>query len=180
MITIIAATNRPKSETARLAHYVAERMAEWTSEVVEVVDLATIPAEALLHSAMYGAETQNPILSELQDRCMVPADKWYFVLPEYNGSFPGVLKLFIDALSIRRYKESFQGKKAALLGLAAGRAGNLRGLDHLTGVLQYLQFYVHPNRLPVSQIGKVWNEAGQLDAETAKALEAQIKAFLAF
>jgi NAD(P)H-dependent FMN reductase len=48
---------------------------------------------------------------------------------------PGSLKLFIDACSVREYKQNFKGKKAALVGIASGRAGNLRGMDHLTGVM---------------------------------------------
>src|SRR5690606_4596895 len=56
------------------------------------------------------------------------ADNFIIVMPEYNGSFPGVLKLVIDSCN----PEIFKHKSFALVGVSSGRAGNLRGMDHLT------------------------------------------------
>src|SRR5690606_19694238 len=82
--------------------------------------------------------------------------KFIFVVPEYNGSFPGILKLFLDSIPTKFWAD----KKACLVGVSDGRAGNLRGMEHLTGILQYLKMHVFYNKLPISLINKVMNEHG--------------------
>lgn len=118
---------------------------------------------------------QNPVFSgegspaeEIAREFLLPAEKWVFVVPEYNGSFPGVLKAFIDGMK----PEWFSGKKAALVGIATGRAGNLRGMDHLTDVLMHLGVNVMHNRLPVSTFNALLDENRKIkDANTWKAIE---------
>ncbi len=91
-----------------------------------------------------------------------------FVAPEYNGSFPGILKVFLDAV----HPDLNRNKKAALIGVSSGRAGNLRGMEHLTGVLNYLGIHVHPNKVPVSSVTNLMNAEGQIkDENTIKILE---------
>jgi NAD(P)H-dependent FMN reductase len=58
-----------------------------------------------------------------------------FVVPEYNYSFPGVLKAFIDGL---KYPDSLTNKKAALVGLSSGMQGASVALSHLTDILMYM------------------------------------------
>jgi NAD(P)H-dependent FMN reductase len=78
-------------------------------------------------------------------------------------------------------KQVWWWKKAMLTGISSGRAGNLRGLDHLTGTLNYLKVAVLPNRLPVSMIDKLIDAEGNLtDASTIAALSAQVDEFLGF
>jgi chromate reductase, NAD(P)H dehydrogenase (quinone) len=104
-----------------------------------------------------------------------------YIVPEYNGGFPGVLKLFLDACSVREYKKTFKGKKAALVGIATGRAGNLRGLEHLTGILNHVGTVVLPNRLPISSIEKLMDDDGIIrDPATLKVIEKQMDEFLLF
>jgi len=91
------------------------------------------------------------------------------------------VKLFIDACSIRNYADNFKGKKAAIVGVAAGRAGNLRGMEHLTGVLNYLGTTIMPNRLPISSIGGLLDEDKKLkDEATQKALQGFVEGVVAF
>ena len=110
---------------------------------------------------------------------MIPANHFLIVSPEYNGSIPGYLKLFIDAISVHRLKECFAGKRAALVGVASGRAGNLRGNDHLSSILHHIGCNVVPGALPISKIGSVMNDEGQLDEGTSNALEALIQKLVA-
>ncbi len=82
---------------------------------------------------------------------------------------------------MREYFHNFDGKKAALIGVATGRAGNLRGMEHLTGVLNYLGTIVMPNKLPISRISKLKNGNGEIaDEETLKVMDAHAREFLAF
>jgi NAD(P)H-dependent FMN reductase len=179
MITVISGTNRKESISKKVAKQVYELLKENTSEEIKFLSLDELP-DGILHVDMYGSENQSKELALIQDEYIVPAYKFYFVIPEYNGSFPGILKLFIDACSVRKYKESFHGaKKAALLGIASGRAGNLRGLEHFSGVLNYLQITVMPSHQPIGTIEKMLDDQGNIkDEGTIKAIENQVLRFI--
>lgn len=180
MITVISGTNRRNSEALDFARFYVDILRKRSGEEVKLLALEE-ESHAWFHPDMYKEEGQSADLAALQDEYMIPADKFVFVIPEYNGSFPGVVKLFLDACSVRRYSETFSGKKAALLGVASGRAGNLLGMDHLTGILHFLGVVVLPNKLPVSSIGKIKDSAGNIvDGETRKVIEKQAEQLLAF
>ena len=180
MITVISGTNRRNSEALQFAKHYYQVLSRLSTEEVKLLDLENIPHD-WFHPDMYEEAAQSESLSKIQDEFMLPATKFVFVLPEYNGGFPGVLKLFIDACSIRRYKDTFSGKKAALVGIASGRAGNLRGLDQMTGILNHVGTVVFPKRLPISSIDKLLDDQGNItDNGTLRAIEQQMKAFLVF
>ncbi len=179
MITVISGTNRKKSECLRFAalyHSMLQELAP--EEDVKLLSLEEIPHD-WFHADMY--TEQSPSLSRIQDEYILPAEKLVFVTPEYNGSIPGSVKLFIDGCSVREYSRNFQNKKAALLGVASGRAGNLRGMEHLTGILNYLGTIVMPDKLPISSISKLKNGNGEIaDADTLKVMRKHAGAFLKF
>ncbi len=180
MITVLSGTNRPQSATFPVARHYFERLSALADQPVQLLSLTDIPTD-ILNNAMYTPRGQSDALAQIQDQYLIQADKIVYVIPEYNGSFPGVLKLFIDACSVREIKTSFKGKKAALVGVATGRAGNLRGMGHLTGILHYLGTTVFPSQLPVSRISTLKDEQGQLtDAGTLQAMEDQMQQFLEF
>lgn len=179
MITVISGTNRPDSNTVILAKYCYEYFQNKYEDQVAFINLEALNGLSL-HADMYEAKGQDKLIAEFQDAHIVPSSKWLIISPEYNGSFPGVLKLFIDALSARRYKETFAGKKAALIGVASGRAGNLRGMEHLTGLLNYLKILIMPEKLPVSSIEKVIDTNGVIEKETRDTLDRFLDDFLAF
>ena len=78
-------------------------------------------------------------------------------------------------------KTVWPNKKALLVGVSTGRAGNLRGLEHLTSSLMHLKINVHPNRLPVSVVHTLINENEEIaDDATLKTMNAQVDEFLAF
>jgi chromate reductase, NAD(P)H dehydrogenase (quinone) len=181
MITVFSGTNRNNSATSNVAKQVFDFFLDNTDEEVKLFSLEDLPDD-ILHVDMYGSENQSSGLAKIQDEYLIKANKLYFVIPEYNGSFPGVLKLFLDACSIRAYKDSFHGgKKAALMGVSSGRAGNLRGLEHFTGVLNYLHITVMPPHQPISNIEKIVNSEGFVqDADNLKAMENHVKKFIQF
>jgi len=180
MIVVISGTNRPNSKTRIVAEAALAHFKEKAEEEVRFFSLEDLPND-VLHIDMYNSAQQSAALREIQEQYLIAPDKLFIVSPEYNGSYPGVLKLFLDACSVYAYKETFQGgKKAGLVGVAAGRAGNLRGMEHLTGVLNYLQITVMPQQLPISGIDAQLEESGGLRAPSQKALEEQVERFLAF
>lgn len=180
MITVISGTNRRNNKTFPIAKQFHELFRKKTVENIELVNLVDLPLD-FIHAGMYKSEGQSKIIKKIQDTCMIPADKYFFVFPEYNGSYPGILKMFIDALSIREYKATFKNKKAGLVGTATGRAGNIRGIDHLRGSLTHMGTIVLPGILPLSSIDKLVNEEGYIqDSGTLKAMEQLVDNFLAF
>ena len=61
-----------------------------------------------------------------------------FVTPEYNRSFPGVLKNAIDHASRPYGKSAWRGKPAGVLGVSVGAIGTAMAQQHLRNVLAYL------------------------------------------
>lgn len=151
MISLIAGTNRPNSRTRFVTNVLHDMLIHKVDEEINQINLEDVSHD-IYHEDMYIERFQQMQLTDIQDSVIIPSKLWIIVSPEYNGSFPGALKLFIDALSIRKYQETFKGKKVALVGVSSGRAGNLRGMEHLTGLLNYLGMNVFPNKLPMSSI----------------------------
>lgn len=117
-------------------------------------------------------------LKQMEQEHLIPAEKFVFIMPEYNGSFPGILKLMIDNSDI---KQCWWYKKAMLVGVADGRAGNLRGLDHMTNILNYLKMNVLYNKVPISRINSEFDQEGQiLIPATQNVINTQIEEFLKF
>ena len=173
MITIISATNRPYSNTQKIALSYAQLM-EKQGVVPKIFSLEQLTPD-MQFIDLYGKHSDK--FQQLLEEYIIPAQKFVFILPEYNGSFPGILKLFLDAI----HPDINRGKKAALIGVSSGRAGNLRGMDHLTGVLHYLGIHVHPDKLPVSSVLGLLDEHGRIkDEMTVNVLNKQIKEFLLF
>jgi chromate reductase, NAD(P)H dehydrogenase (quinone) len=166
MITIIAGTNRKGSNTKKVANIYKRLLAEKNIE------------SKLLALDEFEVHERNADFETMENEHLVSADKFIFILPEYNGSFPGVLKMMIDNSDV---KLAWPNKKALLVGVASGRAGNLRGMEHLTGSLMHLKMIVHHNRLPLSSIHTLLNEAGDItDANTIKTIQAQLDEFVNF
>lgn len=175
MYTLIAATNRKDSQTIKVARQYLKLMQE-AELPVKFLDLRKELTSEIIHDDMY--KDSVGIMKRIQDEYLVDAEKFVFVMPEYNGSFPGILKLFIDASDI---PPCWYGKKACLLGVAAGRAGNLRGMEHLTGVLGHIHVNVFWNKIPLSQIDKLLTEEGEFRDETnLSLLRKQLDKFIEF
>jgi NAD(P)H-dependent FMN reductase len=173
MTTIISCTNREGSNTLKLAKYYHKELAAkgFESEIISLQDLP----DNFIASDLYGKRSEA--FQSIQDKISATS-KFIFVVPEYNGSFPGILKLFIDACM---FPESFYGKKAALVGLATGKYGNVRGIEHFTGICHYINLHVLPLRIHVPAIGKEFDEKGDLFKEdTVKFVTQQIEQFIAF
>jgi chromate reductase len=173
MVTIISGTNRPGSNTLKVAKYYQQTMLKKGQEA-KILDLTDLP-ENFIQTDMFGRRTEafGAILKEL-DR----SEKFVFIIPEYNGSFPGVLKAFIDACD---FPGSFYDKKACLVGISGGKYGNIRGIDHFVGVCGYLHMHVLPLRLHIPAIKTELDEHNHFFKEdTLKFSGEQIDKFIAF
>ena len=107
MTLIISGTNRPNSNTYKLAKYYQKTLTD-KGLATDFLSLSDLP-ETLITSDLYGQRSEA--FQKIQDR-ITKAQKFLFVIPEYNGSFPGILKLLIDAC---KFPDSFSDKKVALV-----------------------------------------------------------------
>lgn len=173
MITIISSTNRPGSSTLKLAQYYQHKFREKGVEA-GLLSLAGLPAN-LIETDLYGSRSAE---FEPIQQMVTQTQKFVFIIPEYNGSYPGVLKVFIDACS---FPESFYEKKAALVGVSSGRYGNIRGIDHFTGVCHYIHLNVMPLKIHIPAIHKEFDEHDQLfKGDTLRYTNEQIDKFIRF
>jgi len=173
MITIISSTNRPGSHTLKLAQYYQQKLSEKGIEA-GIFSLANLPAN-VIQTDLYGK--RSPEFGPIQD-LISRTDKFIFIIPEYNGSFPGVLKVLMDACD---FPASFYDKKAALVGLSSGKYGNIRGIDHFTGVCHYMHLNIMSLKIHISSINKEMDKEGNLlNADTLKFTDEQIDKFIKF
>jgi|SRR5690554_674172 chromate reductase len=148
MITIISGTNRADSISSLVSNYYHQRF-EQKGIPSQILDLSTLPID-FVYSALYENTGKNAAFNAFQDM-IDSSEKFVFVVPEYNSSFPGVLKAFLDGL---RYPSNFAGKKGALTGISSGNQGGGLALSHLTDVLHYLGMIVMPIKPKLSRIEK--------------------------
>lgn len=148
MITIISGTNRIDSISSLVADYY-KAFFDQKGEANQILDLATLPID-FIYSALYENTGKNSAFNAFQE-IIDNSDKFVFIVPEYNSSFPGVLKAFLDGL---RYPSSFDGKKGALTGISSGAQGAGLALSHLTDILHYLGMHVMPMKPKLSRIEK--------------------------
>ena len=166
MYTIISATNRIDSHTEKVA-----------MEYRKLLKEKKIDARLLSLKDMNVLERNGDYI-QVENEFLIPTAKFIFIMPEYNGSFPGLIKAMIDISDI---KKSWWNKKALLTGVSSGRAGNLRGMDHITGILNYMKMIVHPNKLPISVIESVMNSNGIITNHgTLQAIDQQLDEFINF
>ena len=166
MIAVISGTTRPDANTLKIARLV-EGILRGAGSSVTLLDLGELPPE-LFHPSAYG---RKPVEFEPYQQAVLEAEGILTVTPEYNGSYPGVLKYFIDLVD----------KAAGFIGLSAGRWGALRSVEHLEMVFQYRQAHLFGRRVFLPGVPGLLDEDGQLnDPELMERLRAMVVGFAGF
>jgi NAD(P)H-dependent FMN reductase len=172
MIHIISGTNRPGARSLMVSNL----LKNWISDSkvdCKVIDLSQFDFSQL--DGSHYAEPQPEHLAKLKKE-LNSSRGFYFVVPEYNGSMPGILKYFIDHWS---YPETFEYRPVAFVGLG-GRFGGLRPVEHLQQVMGYRNAYQFPERVFIQGIFTAL-ENGQLkDSSVADLLKKQSHNFIRF
>ena len=156
-ITIISATSRKGSKTLELSKYV-QGVFQMKGFEANILDLQELPND-LFTSVLY----QSPKSNSMQgiQETVSETDKFLFVIPEYNCSFPGILKSFVDALE---FPKSFRGKKGGMIGLSDGTQGATVAMSHFSDILNYLGMTLTTSRPRLIQIGQHFYD-GQMHSE---------------
>ena len=173
MLTLIAGTNRPGSNTRKVTAHVQELYRELGVNV-HLLDLALLPPE-IFHPSSYEAKPSS--FKPFSD-AILQASGLIVVTPEYNGGMPGVMKYFIDML---KFPESFEQRPVCFIGLAAGLWGALRPVEQFQQVFGYRNSYIYPERVFMPKINDLLDGQGRVkDAETLLRLRDQASGFVSF
>ncbi|MBT3573192.1 MAG: hypothetical protein GWO77_06325 [Bacteroidetes bacterium] len=175
MILIISGTNRPNNYSRKMALQM-QKMLEQGGQDSKVLSLEDLPSDMPV-SDMFG--NRSPVMKNVIKTLITPAKALMIVAPEYNGSYPGILKVFLESLSDDDDWKIMEGRSVMLVGVSAGRAGNLRGLDHLTSVLHYMGLPVFHEKLALPGIVKILSEDGAwIDQRSKAVLQRRMDAFI--
>src|SRR6266436_5322546 len=154
MITLIVGTNRPGSNTRKVARHVEEIYAE-LKVLLHVLDLAQLPPEIFSPSSY----AEKPASFRPFADAILKSSGLIVVTPEYNGGMPGILKYFIDML---KFPESFEKRPVCFIGVAAGIWGALRPIEQLQQIFGYRNGFNYPERVFLPRINDLLNEQGRL------------------
>lgn len=146
MITIVCGTNREDAVSKKLSKIYKKHLDQLNHEN-QIIDLNDLPPD-FAFSALYGESGKNEAFN-LYRKQMLESDKFIFIVPEYNGSFPGVLKTFIDGL---QFPDTFKNKVCGLTGLSSGVQGGGLALSHLTDIFNYCGMHVVPMKPKLARI----------------------------
>ncbi|AXJ01840.1 NAD(P)H-dependent FMN reductase [Cyclonatronum proteinivorum] len=172
-IHILSTTDRPDSMALKVSEFVKPKL-EAEGVEVDIISLQDFPIKDVA-GGPYGSDI--PSVKAFNER-VLNCDGLLMVVPEYNGSFPGILKLFIDYLP---FPESFDKLPIAFIGEAAGAFGALRAVEQLQMVCNYRNAYLYPERVFLQRVYKIFDpETGISDELQAKLLDSMITGFAAF
>ena len=174
MTTIICGTNRKNSNSA-IVGGIYQQMMKDVGHTANLVNLQHLPDD-FIKSALYEVAGTNEHFNPVRE-LMAQSDKFVFIVPEYNGSFPGVLKTFIDGL---KFPGTFTGKKSALVGISSGIQGGVLAMSHLTDILNYCGTNVLAQKPKLSGIEKNLKDGKITNPLYVQLLEEQIRAFVAY
>lgn len=173
-ILIISGTNRDEALSPTVANTYLELAKEAGLEA-EIIDLRHLPHDFII-SALYDQAGKHPEFNKLREK-MKEANKFVFIVPEYNGSFPGVLKAFIDGLD---YPDTFFNKKAAMIGISAGLLGSSHAMSHLTDILNYCGTHVLARKPRFIQISRYLDNGKIVHEPYIGQIEKQIQELINF
>lgn len=174
MILIISGTNRKHSRSRAIADIYSAILTHEGAEN-EVLDLNILPRD-FIFSALYENALKHPEVNQLQDK-IDGIEKVVFVISEYNGSFPGALKAFMDGL---RYPDTFTGKKGALIGFSSNAQGAPLALSHMTDILHHLGMIVLPDKPKIPFIEEYLKENSLTSQFYHDLIKQQAQAFIKF
>lgn len=168
-IHILSATDRPNSNALKVATYADQFLSN--KATTEIFSLKDFPIQDVA-GGRYNDKPKS--VTEFTDE-FLDADGFVFVIPEYNGGFPGILKLFYDYLP---FPKAFNKAPICLIGEAAGAFGALRPVEQFSQLLIYRQAHIFPERMFIQRVNDSFDEENGLTSEKMQRLwEKQLSGF---
>src|SRR6266496_6848599 len=148
-IPVILGTARKGRESEHAAKFVFEQTKKRAGVETEFIDVRTLPMK--LDDA--GEQMKDPTFSATIERC----DGLIIVTPEYNHSFPGLLKHALD-MNLKEYIH----KAVGICGVSAGSFGGARVIEALLPVMRELGLVTIFNDVNFGHTAKIFGEDGKL------------------
>lgn len=152
--------------SARRDSYTGKALALAQNELRQLKDVTLTAVEpANLKLAIPGSTMDASDKRRLQEITLA-ADGIILATPEYHGSFSSLMKVTIENMG---FPSALKGKPVALLGVAAGRIGAVKSLEHLQSVCIHVGALVLPGYVSVSRVRSLFDEHGNcLDEATER------------
>jgi NAD(P)H-dependent FMN reductase len=168
-IVCISGTSRPENFTSRALQVVVDELRNY--------DVEPIVFDARDLSLGFPGESETEDMKKLQ-KAIATAPAIILATPEYHGSFSAMTKLIIENLG---FPSVLEGKPVALLGVAAGRIGAIKSIEHLKGVCSHIGAIVVPGAISIAGVQNAFTDDGHCtDADTEAALRSLPKSLLDF
>ena len=162
-ILVLAGSARLDSVHRKLARQTVEAL-RGAGMAATLADLRDFPMP-IYDGDLEAGEGIPPAAKALQELAR-RHDGFAIASPEYNGSFPALLKNALDWISRpepgERPLEVFRGKVAAILSASPGPGGGRRGLRHLRELLEMMSASVIPQELAIARSSGAFDAAGRL------------------
>jgi chromate reductase len=171
-LLVFAGSTRQLSYNRRLAKATTELARAAGAEVTHI-ELADF--DVPMYNADLEAKATPPDVIRLKQLCFEhPA--WIICAPEYNASYPALLKNTLDWVSspVKGDPEwtdgfkSTRGKVVGMLSASPGALGGLRSQSHLAPLLLNLHCWVAPQNFALGRAGDAFDAQGHLVAESAR------------
>jgi chromate reductase, NAD(P)H dehydrogenase (quinone) len=171
-ILVFAGSTRQNSYNRKLARVTAQ-MARASGAEVTHIELADF--DVPMYNADLEAQGTPPDVMKLKQITYEHA-AWIICTPEYNASYPALLKNTLDWISspVRTdpvWNDDFRssrGKVVGVLSASPGALGGLRSQSHLIPLLLNLQCWVAPQTYALGRAGDAFDEQGRLKEEAAR------------
>src|ERR1700737_3470026 len=148
-IPVILGTPRQGRESEHAAQFVFEQTKKRAGVETEFIDVRKLPMR--LDDA--GENMKDPAFSATVERC----DGLIIVTPEYNHSFPGLLKHALD-MNLKEYIH----KAVGICGVSAGPMGGARVIESLLPVMRELGLVTIFEDVNFGKVGTLFDERGNL------------------
>src|ERR1035437_7564444 len=162
-ILVLAGSARLGSIHRKLARQTVEALRHAGMEAT-LADLRDFPLP-IYDGALEAGEGTPPAAKALKELAR-RHDGFAIASPEYNGSFPALLKNALDWISRPepgdRPLEVFRGKVAAILSASPGPGGGRRGLHQLRELLEMMSVSVIAEELAIARASAAFDAEGQL------------------
>lgn len=164
-IPVILGTVRQGRMSEAVANFIFEQVKHQGNVTTELIDIRTLPLP-LMNA---GTEAQIP---ELADTCR-RADAFIIVTPEYNHTYPGLLKHVLD-LNYREYLH----KAVGVCGVSAGPFGGVRAIEALLPTFKAFGLSPIVADLNFGNVNSLVDASGQLTAEAKATYSLRFERFM--
>ena len=171
-LLIFAGSTREKSWNRKLATVTAA-MARASGAEVTHIELADFDVP-MYNADLEARGTPADVMKLKQITYEHPA--WIICTPEYNASYPALLKNTLDWISSPVKSDpvwnddfrSSRGKVVGVLSASPGALGGLRSQSHLVPLLLNLHCWVAPTNYALGRAADAFDAQGDLIADAAK------------